>query len=62
MSQSHDISSLASFTVTVPAMQSSSVFGGNYIIWISLLIAIAIGAASFLVLKNTIKADKSQRT
>jgi hypothetical protein len=62
MSQSHDISSLASFTVTVPAMQSSNVFGGNYIIWISLLIAIAVGVASFLVLKNTIKADKSQRT
>ena len=62
MSQSHDVSSLASFTVTVPAVQSSNVFGGNYIIWISLLIAIAIGAASFLVLKNTIKADKSQRT
>jgi hypothetical protein len=62
MSQSHDVSSLASFTVTVPAVQSSNVFGGNYIIWISLLIAIAIGTASFLVLKNTIKADKSQRT
>jgi hypothetical protein len=62
MSQSHDISSLASFTVTVPAMQSSNVFGGNYIIWISLLIAIVVGVASFLVLKNTIKADKSQRT
>ena len=62
MSHSHDVSSLASFTVTVPAVQSSNVFGGNYIIWISLLIAIAIGAAFFLVLKNTIKADKSQRT
>ncbi|HYA85395.1 MAG TPA: hypothetical protein VEH06_18415 [Candidatus Bathyarchaeia archaeon] len=61
MSQSHDVSSLASFTVTVPAMQSSNVFGGNYIIWISILIAIAVGVASFLVLKNTIKADKSQR-
>jgi hypothetical protein len=62
MSQSHDVSSLASFTVTVPAVQSSNVFGGNYIIWISLLIAIAIGAASFLVLKNTTKADKIHRT
>jgi hypothetical protein len=61
-SQSHDVSSLASFTVTVPAMQSWNVFGGNCIIWISLLIAIAVGVASFLVLKNTIKADKSQRT
>jgi hypothetical protein len=65
ISQSHDVSSLASFTVTVPAMQSSNVFGGNYVIWISLLIAIAVGVASFLVLKlfrATIKADKSQRT
>jgi hypothetical protein len=63
MSQSHDVSSLASFTVSVPAMQSSNVFGGNYIIWISLLIAIIVGVASFLVLKNTIKAnDKSQLT
>ncbi|HXX97202.1 MAG TPA: hypothetical protein VEL11_08820 [Candidatus Bathyarchaeia archaeon] len=62
MSQSHDVSSLASFTVTVPAMQSSNVFGGNFIIWISLLIAIAVGVAFFLVLRNTIKADKSQRT
>jgi hypothetical protein len=61
MSQIHDVSSLASFTVTVSAMQSSNIFGGNYIIWI-LLIAIAVGVASFLVLKNTIKADKSQRT
>jgi hypothetical protein len=62
-SQTHDVSSLASFTVIVPALQSASnLFGGNYIIWISLLIAIAIGAVSFLVLKNTIKADKSQRT
>jgi hypothetical protein len=62
MSQTHDVASLASFTVTVPATQSSNVYGGNYIIWISLLIAIAIGVASFLVLKNTMKADKSQRT
>lgn len=62
ISQSHDVSSLASFTVTVPALQSSNVFGGNYVIWISLLTAIAVGVASFLVLKNTIKADKSQRT
>jgi hypothetical protein len=59
-SQSHDVSSLASFTVTVPAIQSSNVLGGNYVIWISLLIAIAVGVASFLVLKNTIKAGKSQ--
>ncbi len=61
MSQIHDVSSLASFTVTVSAMQSSNIFGGNYNIWASLLIAIAVGVASFLVLKNTIKADKSQR-
>ena len=62
-SQTHDVSSLASFTVIVPALQSASnLFGGNYIIWISLLIAIAIGAASFLVLKKTIKADKRKRT
>ena len=61
MSQSHDVSSLASFTVTVPAMQPLNIFGRNFIIWISLLIAIAVGVAFFLVLKNTIKADKSQR-
>jgi hypothetical protein len=61
-SQSHDVSSLASFTVIVPAMQSSNLFGGNYIIWISLLIAIAVGVASFLILKNTISTNnKSQR-
>jgi len=62
MSHSHDVSSLASFTVTVPAMQSLNIFGGNFIIWISLLIAIAVGIASFLILKYTTKADKSQRT
>ena len=62
ISQSHDVSSLASFTVTVPAMQSSNVFGGKYVIWISLLIAIAVGVASFFVLKNTIKGDMGQRT
>ena len=62
MSHSHDVSSLASFTVTVPAMQPLNIFGRNFIIWISLLIAIAVGVASFFVLKNTIKGDMGQRT
>jgi len=52
MSHSHDVSSLASFTVTVPAMQPLNIFGRNFIIWISLLIAIAVGVAFFLILKK----------
>jgi hypothetical protein len=52
-SQTHDVASLASFTVTVPAMQSAlNHFGGNYITWIGILIASAVGVASFLILKN----------
>jgi hypothetical protein len=44
---------LASFTVTVPATQSAlNPFGGNYITWIGILIASAVGVASFLILKN----------
>ena len=57
-SQTHDVSSLASFTVIVPALQSASnLFGGNYIVWISLLIAVPAGVASFLILKNTMYKD-----
>lgn len=57
-SQSHVVSSLASFTVAVPALQSTlKLFGGNYIIWISLLIAVAAGVASFLILKITVYKD-----
>jgi hypothetical protein len=53
-SQTHDVSSLASFTVIVPGVQSASnLFGGNHIIWISLLIAGGAAGASFLILKNT---------
>jgi len=52
MSHSHDVSSLASFTVTVPAMQPLNIFGRNFIIWISLLISIAVGVAFFLILKK----------
>src|SRR5215469_4916898 len=55
-SQTHDVSSLASFTVIVPALQSASnLFGGNYIIWISLLIAAGAAGASFLILKTRTK-------
>jgi hypothetical protein len=57
-SQSHDVSSLASFTVAVPALQSTmKLLGGNYIIGISLLIAVAAGVASFLILKITVYKD-----
>ena len=57
-SQTHDVSSLASFTVIVPALQSASnLFGGNYIIWISLLIAAGAAGASCLILKNTMYKD-----
>jgi hypothetical protein len=52
-SQTHDIAALASFTVIVPATQSAlNLFGINSITWISLIIASAIGVASFLILKN----------
>jgi hypothetical protein len=54
-SQTHDVASLASFTVIVPATQSAlNLFRGNYyyITWIGLLIASAVGVGSFLVLKN----------
>lgn len=54
-SQTHDVASLASFTVIVPATQSAlSLFRGNYyyITWIGLLIASAVGVGSFLILKN----------
>jgi len=58
-SQSHDVSSLASFTVAVPALQSTlNLIGGNYIIEISLLIAVAAGVASFLILKITVYKEK----
>jgi hypothetical protein len=57
-SQTHDVSSLASFTVIVPGLQSASnLFGGNYIIWISLLIAAGAAGASFLIVKNTMYKD-----
>jgi hypothetical protein len=58
-SQTHDVASLASFAVTVPApapdlsMQSALNFSDrNYIIWVALLIASAAGVALFLILKN----------
>jgi hypothetical protein len=52
-SQTHDVASLASFTVLVPATRPAlNFFGGNYIIWIGLVIASAVGVASFLILKN----------
>jgi hypothetical protein len=58
-SQTHDVSSLASFIVIVPALQSIlNLFGANYIIWVGLLIAIAAGVTSFLILKNTLFKDQ----
>jgi hypothetical protein len=52
-SQTHDVASLASFIVIVPALQSDfNLFGGNYIIWVGIVIASAAGVASFLILKN----------
>jgi hypothetical protein len=52
-SQTHDVASLASFTVIVPATQSvMNPFGANYITWIGILIASAVGVASFWILKN----------
>jgi hypothetical protein len=58
-SQIHDIASLASFIVIVPAIQQQStllnIFGGSYIIWVIGLViaAAAAGVASLLILKNT---------
>jgi hypothetical protein len=46
-SKTHDVASLASFIVVVPTTRSE----GNYIIWIGLLIASAVGAGSFLIVK-----------
>ena len=52
-SQTHDFAALASFIVIVPALQSDfNLFGGNYMIWVGLMIASAVGVASFLILKN----------
>jgi hypothetical protein len=52
-SQTHNVASLASFIVIVRAMQSTlNPSGGNYIIWIGLVIASAVGFASFLIIKN----------
>jgi hypothetical protein len=63
-SQTHDVASLASFTVTVPApapaMQSAlNLSDRNYIISVALLTTSAVGVASFLILKNknTIRKD-----
>jgi len=57
-SQTQDVSSIASFTVIVPSLQSASnLFGGNYLIWIGLLIAAGAGVASFFILKNTMHKD-----
>jgi hypothetical protein len=53
-SQTHDSASLlASFIVIVPAtLSTSNPLDANYVIWIGLLLALAIGVASFLILKN----------
>jgi hypothetical protein len=53
-SQTHDVASLASFiVVVVPATRSAlNLLGENYVTWIGLLIASAIGVSSFLILKN----------
>lgn len=60
-SQTHDVAALASFIVIVPALQSSlNLFGTNYIIWVSVLIASAAGVAFFLILKNTMYKDSNK--
>jgi hypothetical protein len=54
-SQTHYVASLASFIVIVPAtpIQSAlNLLSGDYITWIGLLLASAVGIASFLILKN----------
>ena len=53
-SQTHDVASLASFIVVVPATRSVlNVSDSNYYItWIALLIALAVGVGLFLILKN----------
>ena len=62
MSQTHDVAALASFMVAVSAPQSTlNLFGANYIIWISALIAAAAGVASFLILKKTMYKGSEKR-
>jgi hypothetical protein len=53
-SQTHGVASLASFiVVVVPATRYTlNLSGENYITWIGLLIASAVGVSSFLILKN----------
>jgi hypothetical protein len=59
-SRSNDVASLASFKVIVQAPPTpTSLFGGNYVIWIGLLFATAAGVASFLILKNTTSKETS---
>src|SRR5919108_1145511 len=59
-SRSNDVASLASFKVIVQAPPTpTSLFGGNYVIWIGLLFATAAGVASFLILKNTTPKETS---
>jgi hypothetical protein len=60
-SRTHDVASLASFTVTVPAPAPAMQYAfnlseRNYIIWVALLTASAVGVASFLILKNKNKS------
>jgi hypothetical protein len=52
-SKTHDVASLASFIVVVPTTRSAGLnfSEGNYIIWIGLLVASAVGAGSFLIVK-----------
>jgi len=60
-SQTHDVALLASFIVSVPAIQQSTLnlFGGNYIIWVNLLMAAVAVVVSILFLFGKKKKNKS---
>ena len=61
-SQTHGVASLASFiVVVVPATRSAlNLSGENFITWIGLLVASAVGVSSFLILKNKLHVLKGK--
>lgn len=57
-SRSHDFATLASFIVIIPTQPSALNFlGANYIFWISSLVTVVAGVASFLIVKNIVYKD-----
>ena len=57
-SRSHDFATLASFRVIIPPQPSALNFlGANYIFWISFLVTVVAGVASFLIVKYIMYKD-----